>query len=118
VLVLDAGDYSMGTAFSAATRETGSELHLMGKMGYDATTFGNHDFDLGPAGTGQSIGVAVKAGRIQPSWLSANTTFDRQRRQRWPTFRRWPSKGVIRRYMVIERGGLRFGIFGSLARRP
>ena len=52
VLVLDAGDYSMGTAFSAATRETGGELHLMGKMGYDATTFGNHEFDLGPAGLG------------------------------------------------------------------
>jgi 5'-nucleotidase/UDP-sugar diphosphatase len=26
VLVLDAGDYSMGTAFAAATRETGAEL--------------------------------------------------------------------------------------------
>ena len=26
VLVLDAGDYSMGTAFSAATRETGGEI--------------------------------------------------------------------------------------------
>src|SRR5712691_931696 len=44
VLVLDAGDYSMRTAFSAATRETGGELRLMGLMGYDATTFGNHEF--------------------------------------------------------------------------
>ena len=33
VLVLDAGDYSMGTAFSAAAKETGGELHLMGRMG-------------------------------------------------------------------------------------
>ena len=64
LLVLDAGDYSMGTAFSAATRETGGELHLMGLMGYDATTFGNHEFDLGPAGLGKSISAAVKAGRI------------------------------------------------------
>jgi 5'-nucleotidase len=38
VLVLDAGDYSMGTAFGAATRETGGELQLMSRMGYDATT--------------------------------------------------------------------------------
>jgi 5'-nucleotidase/UDP-sugar diphosphatase len=44
VLVLDAGDYSMGTAFGAATRETGSELQLMSLMGYEAVTFGNHDF--------------------------------------------------------------------------
>src|SRR5581483_296988 len=55
VLVLDGGDYSMGTAFGAATRETGSELRLLGLMGCDATTFGNHDFDLGPVGLAKSI---------------------------------------------------------------
>src|SRR5205807_533097 len=43
VLILDAGDYSMGTAFAAAIRETGGKLQLMSRMGYDATTFGNHD---------------------------------------------------------------------------
>src|SRR6478672_9717540 len=46
VLFLDAGDYSMGTAFAAAIRETGGELQLLSMMGCDATTFGNHDFDL------------------------------------------------------------------------
>jgi 5'-nucleotidase/UDP-sugar diphosphatase len=72
VLVLDAGDYSMGTPFGAATRVIGGELKLMGRMGYDATTFGNHDFDLGPVGLGQSIGVAAEAGRI-PTLLASNT---------------------------------------------
>ena len=71
VLVLDAGDYSMGTAFAAATREIGGELKLMGMMGYDATTFGNHEFDLGPDGLGKSIGVAAKAGRV-PAVLASN----------------------------------------------
>ena len=33
VLVLDAGDYSMGTAFAAATRETGGELQAHGADG-------------------------------------------------------------------------------------
>ena len=79
VLVLDAGDYSMGTAFSAATRETGGELHLMGLMGYDATTFGNHEFDLGPDGLGKSIGAAAKAGRI-PAVLASNTSVAGKRR--------------------------------------
>jgi hypothetical protein len=49
VLTLDAGDYSMGTPFAAATRELGGELQLMGRMGFDATTFGNREFDLGRA---------------------------------------------------------------------
>ena len=74
VLVLDAGDYSMGTAFGAASRETGGELQLMSRMGYDATTFGNHDFDLGPEGLGKSIGVAAKAGRV-PAVVASNTNF-------------------------------------------
>jgi len=73
VLVLDAGDYSMGTAFGAATREIGGELQLMSKMGYDATTFGNHEFDYGPEGLGRAIGVASKAGPI-PAVLASNTT--------------------------------------------
>ena len=76
VLVLDAGDYSMGTAFGAATRETGGELQLMSRMGYDATTFGNHEFDLGPDGLGKSIGVAAKAGRV-PAVVASNTNFSK-----------------------------------------
>lgn len=114
VLVLDAGDYSMGTAFSAATRETGGELHLMGKMGYDATTIGNHEFDLGPAGLGKSIGAAVKAGRI-PAVLSANAEFAGDDAS-LADLQALTRTGVIRRYTVIERGGLRFGIFGSLGK--
>jgi 5'-nucleotidase len=113
-MVLDAGDYSMGTAFSAATRETGGELHLMGKMGYDATTFGNHEFDLGPAGLGKSIGAAAKTGRI-PAVLSANASFTGEDAS-LADLQRLTREGVIRRYTVIERGGLRFGIFGSLGK--
>ena len=114
VMILDAGDYSMGTAFSAATRETGGELHLMGKMGYDATTFGNHEFDLGPAGLGKSIGAAAKAGRI-PAVVSANSSFAGADAS-LADLQRLSHEGVIRRYVVIERGGLRFGIFGSLGK--
>jgi 5'-nucleotidase len=114
VLVLDAGDYSMGTAFSAATRETGGELHLMGLMGYDATTFGNHEFDLGPAGLGKSIAAAVKAGRI-PAVLATNTSVTGSDAT-LAGLQRLTTDGVIRRYLVIERGGIRFGVFGTLGK--
>jgi hypothetical protein len=36
-----------GAAFSTAARGTDGELRLMGKMGCDAPTFGNHEFNLG-----------------------------------------------------------------------
>ena len=114
VLVLDAGDYSMGTAFSAAARETGGELQLMARMGYDATTFGNHEFDLGPDGLGRSIGVAAKAGHV-PAVVAANTNFAKEDAA-LADLQRLAKDGVIRRYVVIERGGIRFGIFGLLGK--
>jgi 5'-nucleotidase/UDP-sugar diphosphatase len=114
VLILDAGDYSMGTAFAAASREIGGELQLMSRMGYDATTFGNHEFDLGPDGLGKAIGVASKAGQI-PAVLSSNTEFAGND----PTLAdllQLSKAGLIRRYLVIERGGIRFGLFGVLGK--
>ena len=114
VLVLDAGDYSMGTAFAAAIRETGAELQLLARMGCDATTFGNHDFDLGPEGTAQAIAVASKAGR-SPAVVASNTTFAGSD----PTLaglQRLAKQGTLRRYLVINRGGIRFGIFGVLGK--
>jgi 5'-nucleotidase / UDP-sugar diphosphatase len=114
VLVLDAGDYSMGTAFGAATREIGGELKLMSLMGYDATTFGNHEFDYGPDGLGQSIGVAAKAGRVL-AVLAANTSFAKQDAT-LADLQRLSSDGVIRRSLVIERNGIRFGLFGVIGK--
>ena len=114
VLVLDAGDYSMGTAFGAASRETGGELLIMSRMGYDATTFGNHDFDLGPDGLGKSIGMASKAGRV-PAVLASNTSFTGSD-VTLAELQRLAKVGVIRRHLVIERGGIRFGLFGLLGK--
>src|SRR5471032_3248100 len=114
VLVLDDGDYSNGTAFGAATRETGSELQLLFQMGFDATTFGNHEFDFGPDGLGTSIAVAAKAGRTPPIVVS---NIDLSKMD--PTLvdlQRLTKERVIRRHLVIERGGLRFGIFGLLGK--
>lgn len=114
VLILDAGDYSMGTAFAAAIRETGGELQLLARMGCDATTFGNHDFDLGPDGTAQAITVAAKAGHL-PAVIASNTTFEGSD----PTLaglQRLAKEGTLRRYIVIERGGMRFGILGLLGK--
>ncbi len=114
VLVLDAGDYSMGTAFGAATRTIGGELQLMARMGYDATTFGNHEFDYGPDGLGQSIRVASKAGRI-PAVLASNTSFAGSDPS-LTALQGHAKAGFVRRHLVIERGGMRFGIFGVLGK--
>jgi 5'-nucleotidase len=114
VLTLDAGDYSMGTPFAAASRELGSELQLMGHMGYDATTFGNHEFDLGPEGLGQAIGVAAAAGSV-PVVLASNCDASGSDPS-LAGLQRLTRDGTIRRHAVIERGGMRFGLFGVLGK--
>jgi 5'-nucleotidase len=114
VLILDGGDYSMGTAFGAAIRETGGELQLLSLMGYDATTFGNHDFDLGPEGLAKAFSAAVKAGRI-PAVVASNTDFSKDDAT-LSDLQRLARAGIIRRYTVIERGGIRFGIFGLMGK--
>ena len=114
VLVLDAGDYSMGTAFGAAIRETGAELQLMALMGYDATTFGNHDYDLGPQGMAAAIGVAAKAGRI-PAVVASNTDFSGSDPS-LSGLQALAHDKVVRTHALIERGGVRFGLFGLMGK--
>jgi len=114
VLVLDGGDYSMGTPFGAATREIGGELQLMSRMGYDATTFGNHEFDLGPEGLVRSIDAAARSGHV-PAVIASNTQYTGQGAT-LADLRRLVKSGVIRRHLVIERGGMRFGIFGIIGK--
>ena len=114
VLVLDDGDFSMGTPFGAASRQIGGELQLLGRMGFDATTFGNHEFDLGPDGLGRAIGVAARAGRI-PAVVATNTDLAAND-PKLVELQRLAKEGIIRRYLVIERGGIRFGILGLLGK--
>ena len=38
----DSGDFSMGTPFQTIFQSDASELIMMGELGYDATTHGNH----------------------------------------------------------------------------
>ncbi len=44
-LIVDAGDFSMGTPYQTIFEKEAPELVLMGALGYDATTLGNHEFD-------------------------------------------------------------------------
>ena len=95
-------------------RETGAELELLSRMGCDATTFGNHEFDFGPDGLSKSIDAAAKAGRVPPV-LASNTNFSKEDAS-LADLQRLAKDGVVRRYLVIERGGIRFGLFGVIGK--
>src|SRR3990172_7959992 len=62
VMVVDAGDFIMGTLFHMLCRERAFELRLMKHMGYDVITLGNHEFDLKPAGLARILRSAREYG--------------------------------------------------------
>ena len=62
VILLDAGDFSMGTLLGAGYATDAYEMRLMGAMGIQATTFGNHEWDFGPEGVCAMLSAAHASG--------------------------------------------------------
>ncbi len=114
LLVLDGGDFLMGTLFHTVSREEGGELRLMGAMGYDAVTLGNHEFDLKPQGLAQILHAAAR-GTI-PSVVAANVLFDAQDPADDALAQAFEETGV-RPFAVFRRGGIKVGVFGLMGRR-
>ena len=46
-IVVDAGDFSMGTLYQTLFETQATEYTMLAELGYDATAFGNHEFDYG-----------------------------------------------------------------------
>lgn len=94
VLLLDSGDIWQGTPYF---NFFGGELEykLMTQMGYDATTFGNHDFDNGLEGLQKQLPNAGFP------FLIANYDFSKT-----------PLAGRFQPYKVFEKAGHRIGVFG------
>ena len=114
VLVLDAGDYTMGSLFHMPIREEAFELRLLKAMGYDAITFGNHEFDLKPAGLAAILKTAKAKGGM-PQIVLANPVFDRKQpvlANLQDTF----SETGVKPYTILQRDGLKIGIFGLLGK--
>ena len=71
-ILVDGGDFSMGSLFQTAYADSALELRVMGTMGYDATTFGNHEYDFRPAGLASMLNAAVDSGDPLPAIVEAN----------------------------------------------
>ena len=75
VLLLDAGDFMMGTLFQLAATTNATELQLMQAVGYDASTLGNHEFDWTPRGLAAILKAAATKGVTLPL-VASNLRFN------------------------------------------
>lgn len=57
-LVLDGGDFSMGTLIQTVYDTEAAELRMLGQIGCDVTTLGNHEFDYQSKGLADMLNAA------------------------------------------------------------
>ena len=112
VLVCDSGDFLMGSLFHLLTREQAYELRLMQEMGYDILTLGNHEFDLKPEGLAGILESASGFDMCPPIVLS-NLVFSEDS-DKDDVLEDFYERGIIQPYRVLEKEGLRIGVFGLL----
>lgn len=115
VLLLDAGDYSMGSPFDMLASTSYPILALFEKLGYDAITIGNHELEDSPATTAAEI-EAARQGGFKVPLLLANVKFDDQDAGD-DALEALQEAGVIKSKIVKELpNGLKVGIFGLLGK--
>ena len=94
LLLFDSGDFSQGSAYF--TRFKGEvEVKLMNKMGYDAVTIGNHEFDFGVDNLARIYRMATFP------VVCANYDFGTT-----------DLADIVKPYIVLKRKGVRIGVFG------
>lgn len=119
IILLDAGDFSEGTLFHTLFPDEALELRLMDAMGYDAITFGNHDFNFYPSGTARMLRSArMKSSSASlPQMVISNLRIrDGDNPDNIKLVKFLTNEYPVRSYTIIERNGLRIGIFGLLGK--
>ena len=113
VMLLDAGDFMMGTLFELLATSSPPELSLMKALGYDATTIGNHELDWTPSGLAGLLNAAVMKGITIPI-LASNMHFAEADTGDDVLKALVDATHVIQPKLVKTYGTLKVGFFGLL----
>lgn len=112
-LLLDGGDFSIGSLVQTLYTTQAAELRTMGAMGYDAAAIGNHEFDHTGTGFAQMLNAAVESGDTLPALLEANYRPSDDNPDKALIQQAMEDYGV-QETMLLERGGVTYGIFGLM----
>ena len=93
LLLFDSGDFSQGSAYYSLFQGD-VEIGLMNRMGYDAATIGNHEFDFGLDNMIRLFKMA-QFPIVCSNYDFADTEL----------------KDIVKPYIIIKRKGLKIGVF-------
>ena len=94
LLYFDSGDFSQGSPYYTMFKGD-VEVGLMNRMGIDAATIGNHEFDFGLENMARIFKMATFP------IVCANYDFTGT-----------PVEGLVKPYVIIKRKGVKIGVFG------
>lgn len=119
-LLVDAGDFSMGTLFQTVFSSHAPGLRIMGQMGYDVVTLGNHEFDFRAEGLADSLKVAKDSGEVLPKMVASNVHFPvDDNGELTPTLKKLKDAMDyygVKNHILIKRNGIKIGIFGLMGK--
>lgn len=113
VLLLDGGDFSMGSIFSLLNTTSAPILTLMQMVGYDGIVLGNHEFDWTPKGLAGALTAAATGGFTVPVLLS-NIVFDDTDPGDDELKAVADAGGIVKKVVKELPGGLKVGFFGLI----
>ena len=115
-LVLDGGDFSMGTLVQTVYDTEAAELRMLGQIGCDVTTLGNHEFDYRSKGLADMLNAAKNSGDTVPSLVLCNVDWDAMeeaglsegQKQIQSAFEKYQVKD----YVVVQKGNIKIAVLG------
>ena len=140
-LLVDGGDFSIGSLIQTLYTTQAAELRTMGAMGYDAVTIGNHEFDHKGVGFAEMLNSAKAAQQAAVELLLVDARpledMDAYRERFGPVTPVLPTlleanyapaddnpdrafiRSAMENYgvtdcMTLERGGVTYGLFGLM----
>jgi len=93
LLLFDSGDFSQGSPYYTLFKGD-VEIGLMNRMGYDAATIGNHEFDYGL----DNLARLVRLANFPIICSNYDLTGS-------------PLDGIVKPYIIIKRKGIKLGVF-------
>ena len=115
-LLLDAGDFSMGTLVQTVYEQQAAELRMLGELGFDAATLGNHEFDYRSKGLANTWQTAAGSGDVLPQMLVCNVDWEAMEEAGLSEGQQQLRAGFdaynIKDYAVFQKGNVRVAVLG------
>ncbi len=115
-LLLDAGDFSMGTFIQVVYEEEASEIRMLGDLGIDVTTLGNHEYDYKAKGLANMLNNAVESGDALPEIVICNIDWESMKAAGLTSDQQLIldafEKYGIKEYVVVQKGDVSIAVIG------